>query len=117
MDRSPTCSASRSRTWARSWDASRTSCALRWSGAPTGWRNPMNLDDLKGPWAEYGAMLERSVAINERLLRETMLTKVRRGVVRYAAWRSIEILLGMALMSATASVLGAHLTELRYVIV
>ncbi len=36
-----------------------------------------DLDDLKRVWAEHGAVLERSLAINERLLRETMLRKVR----------------------------------------
>jgi hypothetical protein len=76
----------------------------------------MKLDDMKGPWAEYGAMLERSVAINERLLRETILTKVRGGIAWYTAWRVVEIVIGIAMMMAVVSVLGRHLAEPRYLI-
>ena len=76
----------------------------------------MNLDDLKGPWAQYGAMLERGVAINERLLRETILNRVRGGITRYAAWRVVELVVGMAMLFVVVLILGAHMTEPRYLI-
>jgi hypothetical protein len=77
----------------------------------------MELDDFKAAWTAHGALLERSVAIHERMLREVMLGKVRVRLVPYAAWRALEVGLGVAVLVAVVSVLAAHLGEPRYVVV
>jgi hypothetical protein len=77
----------------------------------------MQLDDLKEVWAAHGAVLERSLAIDERLLRETMMRKVRFSLVPYAAYRALEVALGLVLTGAVASVLAAHPGEPRYFLV
>ncbi|MEO7734012.1 MAG: hypothetical protein ABIY55_23820 [Kofleriaceae bacterium] len=77
----------------------------------------MELDDLKKTWAAHGALLERSVAINERLLRDVMLRKVRARLVPYVAWRSLEVTLGVVVLFAVMSVLAAHGAEPRYLVV
>lgn len=76
-----------------------------------------DLDDLKQMWAAHGAVLERSLAINERLLRETMLRKVRFAQAPYVVWRALEVLFGVAMLLAVMPVLVRHLGELRYVAV
>lgn len=77
----------------------------------------MQLDDMKGAWAAHGAMLERSLAIDEKLLRETMLRKVRVALRPYALCRALEVALGIAVTLAVAPVLVAHAGELRYLVV
>ncbi|MCE9592945.1 MAG: hypothetical protein K8S98_02025 [Planctomycetes bacterium] len=77
----------------------------------------MQLDDLKTAWAAHGAALERSLAIDERLLREVLLTKVRRAFAPYVAWRALEVVLGVAAAGGTAAVLVAHGAEWRYLVV
>ncbi len=77
----------------------------------------MQLDDMKAAWAAHGAMLERSLAIDERLLRETMMRKVRFALAPYALYRALEIALGIAVTVAAVSVLIAHITEPRYIVV
>jgi hypothetical protein len=77
----------------------------------------MQLDDLKGAWAAHGALLERSLAIDERLLRELLLRKVRFALAPYVLWRALEVALGIAVTLAIAPVLAAHITEPRYVVV
>jgi len=83
----------------------------------------MPLDDLKdlkelqAAWAAHGALLERSLAIDERLLREVLLTKVRRALAPYVLWRALEVALGVATLLAVVPVLGAHVTEQRYLVV
>lgn len=76
----------------------------------------MELDDLKVTWAAHGAMLERSVAINEHLLRETMLGKVRSRLVPFLAWRVLEVALGIVMMVLTGSLVAAHASEPRYLV-
>jgi hypothetical protein len=73
----------------------------------------MELDDLKAAWATHGTMLERSLAINERLLREVMLRKVRARLARYVVWRGLEVALGLVALLAVISVV-AHVAEPRY---
>lgn len=73
----------------------------------------MELDDLKSAWAT----LERSLAINERLLRETMLRKVRWWQVPYVIARALELLVALAMLIATITVLARHPNEARYLAV
>ncbi len=75
----------------------------------------MQLDDLKNPWAEFGTILERNLAIDERLIREVLLTKVRRAFVPYVAWRALEAALGIALLLVTIPLVARHEHEARYV--
>jgi len=76
----------------------------------------MELDDLKTAWAAHGAMLERSLAINEHLLRETMLGKVRSKLAPFVVWRAVEAVLGVVMLFVVGSVLAAHATEPRYLV-
>jgi hypothetical protein len=77
----------------------------------------MDLDDLKRAWTAHGALLERSVAINERLLRETMLRKARVAMAPFVAWRVLEVVLGVVALGLFAPVLAAHVDEPRYLVV
>jgi hypothetical protein len=54
----------------------------------------MQLDDLKAGWAAHTALLERSLAIDERLLREVMLRKVRISLAPYVLVRALEVVVG-----------------------
>jgi hypothetical protein len=76
----------------------------------------MQLDDLKEAWAAHGAALERSLAINERLLREAMLGKVRSTLAPYRLWRALEVVLGLAGLLLVGRVLAAHAGEPRYLV-
>ncbi len=76
----------------------------------------MELDSLKHVWAAHGAALARSVAINERLLRETLLDKVRSSLAPFVVGRVLEIVLGAVAVLLIGSVLAAHATEPRYLV-
>jgi hypothetical protein len=76
----------------------------------------MELDDLKATWAAHGAALERSLVINERLLRETMLRKVRFALAPYLVWRALEVAAGGLVLRLTVPVLARHAGEPRYVV-
>lgn len=77
----------------------------------------MQLDDLKEAWAAHGVLLERSLAIDERVLRELLLRKVRFAMAPYALWRLFEVSLGFAALVITLPILVAHRTDARYVLV
>jgi hypothetical protein len=77
----------------------------------------MQLDDWKAAWATHGAMLERSLAIDERLLREVLLRKVRFALLPYVLGRAFEVALGVAFVIAVAVVLARHPDDLRYLVV
>lgn len=77
----------------------------------------MQLDELQQAWAAHGAMLARSVAIDERLLRETMLRKVRFALAPYVVWRALEVALGIGALLVAVPILAGHLGEPRYVVV
>lgn len=77
----------------------------------------MQLDDLQRTWAAHGAALERCLAIDERLLRETVFRRARWSLVPFVVWRALEVVLGVAALSMIASVLGAHWGSPRYVAV
>src|SRR5262249_54097422 len=84
---------------------------------PTTERNVMELDDLKQAWAAHGAALERSLAINERLLRETMVRKARFALAPYVVWRALEVALGIVAVGLVMRVLAAQVDEPRYLAV
>jgi len=77
----------------------------------------MQLDELKQSWAAHGAVLERSLAIDERLLREVLLRKVRFALAPYLLWRALEVAICIAVLVAVVAVLGAHIAEPRYFVV
>lgn len=77
----------------------------------------MQLDDMKEAWAAHSKTLERSLAIDERILREVMLRKARFALAPYVLWRALEVALGIAAMLAVVPVLVAHVAEPRYVVV
>ena len=63
-----------------------------------------------------GAALERSLAINERLLREVMLGKVRSRLRPYILSRAVEVALGALGLVLAAPVVAAHAAEPRYLV-
>jgi hypothetical protein len=76
----------------------------------------MELDDLKGAWAAHTATLERSLAIQQRLLRESLLRRPRLALAPWLAWRMLEVALGVAAIGAAVPLLLAHAAEPRYAI-
>ena len=77
----------------------------------------MHIDDLKDAWAGHGAMLERSLTINERLLREVLLRKVRFALSPYVVWKALELAIGIAALLVVMSVFADHIAEPRYIVV
>jgi hypothetical protein len=77
----------------------------------------MQLDDLKHAWAAHGALLEKSLSINEQLLREALMRKTRIALAPYALWRTLEVATGVAIVSVAAPVVIRHLAEPRYAVV
>jgi hypothetical protein len=77
----------------------------------------MQLDDFQKAWSAHGALLERSLAIDERLLRELCLRKVRFALAPYVVARALEIALGVAALLVGMPVLAAHVGEARYLVV
>jgi hypothetical protein len=74
----------------------------------------MALDDLKDAWAAHGAMLERSLAIDQRLLRALLLRKVRSALTPYVIGRAVEIGIGVGMCALALRVLIAHAGEPLY---
>ncbi len=77
----------------------------------------MELDELKAAWAEHGARLEKSLAIDERLLREMMLRKVRFALAAFAFWRSVDAVIGAAAFTLLLPVVIGHHDEPRYLLI
>lgn len=74
----------------------------------------MQPDDWKAAWAAHGAALERSLRIDERLLRELLHRKVRAALTPYAIARGIEVCCGVLVQFAVVSVVSRHLSDPRY---
>ena len=74
----------------------------------------MQLDDMKAVWATHGEQLDRVLHINEKLLRDVTMNKVRSSLIPYVLWRAFEVLFGVAMTLATGSVLLDHTDELLY---
>lgn len=74
----------------------------------------MQLDDLQRAWATHGAMLEKSVRIDERLLREVMVGKAKAALRPYVLWRAFEVMVGLAVIVLVGGMLPAHLDAPRY---
>jgi len=77
----------------------------------------MQIDDLKQLWTAHGANLERSLAINERLLREALLRNVRSAFIPFQVWRTLEVVIGIAIIVASTAVLADHVNDPLYMIV
>lgn len=73
----------------------------------------MELDDLKPMWAA----LDKSLAIQERLLRDTLARKVRFAQLPYVIGRVLEIAFCLALLLAVVPVVAQHPGELRYLLI
>ncbi len=76
----------------------------------------MQLDDLKDAWTRHGALLERSLAIDERILREVLLRKARLALAPYLLWLAVEVALGLAALLVVLPVLAAHVAAPRYLV-
>jgi hypothetical protein len=77
----------------------------------------MQPDDLQQLWAAQGAVLERSLAIQEHLVRERLLGKARLGLAPWLVLRALEVLLSALALWALAPVVRAHVAEPRYLAV
>jgi hypothetical protein len=77
----------------------------------------MQLDEMKAAWAAHGVLLERSLAIDERLLRELLMRKVRFALAPHVLWRALEVALGIAALCLVVLVLRAHPADPRYLVV
>jgi len=77
----------------------------------------MQLNDLKQVWAAHSTALERSLVINEHLLREMLLRRVRSDFLPFLIGRTVEVALGIATIVAAMAVLTDHVTDPRYIIV
>lgn len=74
----------------------------------------MQPDDWQAAWAAHGAALERSLRIDERLLRELLQRKLRGALTPYAIARGIEVICGVAVQVAVLSVVGRHPSDPLY---
>jgi hypothetical protein len=70
----------------------------------------MELDDWKQAWAAHGVLLER-------LIRETLLRRVRSVLIPLQIGRTLEVALGIAMIVAALTVLAGHFDDPRYLIV
>jgi hypothetical protein len=77
----------------------------------------MQLDDLKEAWQAHGRALEKSLAIDERILRELLLRKVRVALAPFVVVRALEVVVGIGALFLVMPVLVAHLGEPRYLVV
>jgi hypothetical protein len=77
----------------------------------------MQLDEMKQAWTAHGAMLERSLAIDERLLREVLLGRVKGALRPHILWRALEVAFGVVMLAVLVPILSAHRAEPRYVVV
>lgn len=75
----------------------------------------MQLDDLQRTWAQHSALLERSVALDERILRELLVRKARFALAPYALGRALEVVLGVAALGLVAPVLAQNVMDPLYV--
>lgn len=77
----------------------------------------MELDDLRNVWLTLDNKLERSLAINERLLRERTFDRMRFRLIPTQISRLLEAGLGIVAVAVSIAVLTNHLQEPRYWIV
>ena len=76
----------------------------------------MQLDDFKQAWTAYGAAMERSIAINERLLREVLIDHVGDALAPLRMWRLMELGFWLAGVLIAWAALSAHASEPRYLV-
>jgi hypothetical protein len=77
----------------------------------------MQLDDLQSTWAKHGERLERVLSLNEQVMRQLTVRKVRWSLTPYLLWRSIEIVFAIGVVAAASIVLARHVDEARYLAV
>jgi len=68
----------------------------------------MQLDDLQRTWAQHSALLERSLALDERILRELLVRKARFALAPYALGRALEVAVGVAALGLVTRVLAQN---------
>lgn len=77
----------------------------------------MQLDDMKEAWSAHGTLMERTLAIDEQLLRKVLLRKVRFSLAPFVLWMALEVAFGVAALVAVVLVLADHLAEPLYFVV
>jgi hypothetical protein len=68
----------------------------------------MQLEELQQQWQRLDEKLERTVKLNDELLRLTVLQPARRRVNRWAVWPAIDIAFGLGVSLFAGSFLGKH---------
>ncbi len=76
----------------------------------------MQNDELEAVWKRHGAMLERSLAIDERILSELLMKKVRRTLTPYALFRALEVVCGVVALVVFAPIVFRHRAEPVYLV-
>lgn len=74
----------------------------------------MELDDLKTLWAAHDEKLDRSLRLNERLLRETLLGRARPALSRYVRWAAAGLAVDAVLVVLLGSFMVQHVAEPLY---
>jgi len=75
----------------------------------------MQLDDMKAAWATQGAQIDRLLDVNEQLLRDVTMRKVRSSLIPYLLWRAVEVAVGAAMTVLSGMVLSRHIEDVLYV--
>jgi hypothetical protein len=76
----------------------------------------MNLDDLQQQWAAQGARVDELIRLNQRLLMQQALQPVRASLRRSQAGDVFEAVLAVPCLLCTGTFIGAHVTEVRFLV-
>ena len=76
----------------------------------------MDLDELKGKWAEHDRKLDEVIHINRRLLKASNLNGARSAMQRVAAWIALEAVIQFACVVGIGSFLAEHIAEPRFAV-
>ena len=68
----------------------------------------MQLDELQQQWQRLDEKLDRSLAIQSELLRQSGVRPVRRRIRRFVVWPAIDLLFAIGVLLVAGSILGDH---------
>lgn len=77
----------------------------------------MTMEELQALWTRQSELLARSVAIDERLLREQLLRRPRAGLAWFRGWRGCEVVVSAAVAALAVVRWCSHPGEPRYLLV
>jgi hypothetical protein len=76
----------------------------------------MNFDELKNMWTSMDADLEQNLTVNQLLLKDFSIQKIKSHLyeLKWTAW--IEIIVSLLFFSFLADFIGRHLSEMKFLI-